>query len=292
LDFSLDNAVNFIDTADVYSDGESERIIGNALQGNRDKWIIASKVGLHTDEIPSGLSRRKNILERAENSLRRMRTDYIDLYQIHHYDPVTPIEEILDAFEKLITDGKIRYAGCSNYSFEELKCSIKYSHSEGISGYASIQTHYNMFKREAEKQIFPLCEEQQIGVIVYGALGRGVLTDKYINSNIRNSSYKNRSDLSTNVRNDLQLFILKKIKQLNYYSLSNFNSTVQQLVIAWTLRKATVTSLILGTRNEKQMKENLSSLKIRLNKESLREVDNVVGDLDEFRSISLGSIQK
>ena len=289
LDFSIDNGVNFIDTADVYSEGESERIIGKAVQGERDKWIIASKVGLHSNGIATGLGKKKDILKRIEKSLKRLGTDYIDLYQIHHYDPVTPMGEILGAFEKLIADGKIRYAGCSNYFIEELIKSRTYSKRNNISGYSSIQLHYNILKRDVEKEILPFCKRERIGVIVYGALGRGVLTNKYLYPENNDSSYKPRSTMSDLVRNDLKSIVLDTINNLNDYSKKYMGTSIQQLAISWVLKSDVISSVVLGIRTKQQMKENLNSINLCLNNKNCKEVDKIIGNLDNYRSISLGS---
>ena len=287
LDYARDHGVNFIDTADVYSKGVSESFIGKALRSCRHRWIIATKVGVHSDASSLGLGTKKNILSRIDRSLKRLQTDYIDLYQIHHYDKQTPLEETLEAFEILKKQGKIKYAGCSNYDFKQLTEYVRLSKTKNWTGYVSTQVHYNMVKRDVEQGILRLCEHNNIGMLVYGALGRGILTDNYISG--RNEEYIPRATLSKLVSKDLTHLVLDKVKKINTYAKDKFNVTIRELALAWLLKKNTITSLIVGVRTTEQLQQNLDSLGLHLTETDFAALDNIIGDIKLFQSVSLGS---
>jgi len=291
LDYARDHGVNFIDTADVYSNGASEFFIGKAVRSCRHHWVIATKIGVHSDTSPLGLGTKRNILSRIDRSLKRLQTDYIDLYQIHHYDEQTTSEETLEAFEILKEQGKIKYAGCSNYDFKQLTECVRLSKINNWTGYISTQVHYNMLKRDIEQGILQLCEHNNIGMLVYGALGRGVLTDKYISG--RNEEYIPRAALSRLVDKDLTHLVLDKVKKINTYAKDKFNVTIRELALAWLLRTKAVTSLIVGVRTPEQLQQNVDSLGLHLTETDLEELDNIVGNINLFQSVSLGNfIQK
>ena len=263
LDYSFAHGINFIDTANVYSNGDSENIIGNYIRhNNRDKWIISTKVGLHSNSSPNGLGNRSHIIDSVEKSLMRLKTDYIDIYQLHHYDPSTSLDETLGAFEDLINDGKIRYAGCSNFDFDKLKDVVEFSKSKGLKGYSSVQQHFNLLKRTAEKNILLYCRKKNIGTLIYGALGRGLLSDKYLNRRkIKNqNNYKTRSELSNSVLKDINNIQISTIRKLNDYAIKTFDKSLQQLAVAWVLNNEAVSSVILGFRTVKQIKEIIKNI--------------------------------
>jgi 1-deoxyxylulose-5-phosphate synthase len=288
LDFAREQKINFIDTADVYSAGESERLIGQSIKNQRDQWVIATKVGLPSHASPEGLGRKENIFERVDQSLKRLCTDYIDLYQIHHFDPLTELEETLEAFEILIQQGKIRYAGCSNYNFSQLSQSTQLSTKNHCNGFVSVQSHYNLFKRQIEKQILPFCSTQKVGVLVYGALGRGVLSEKYLTES-SHPLYQNRANLSQSVSNDVTPFVLEKVQALNDYAKLNFGTTVKELALAWLLHHSAVSSLIIGMRTLPQLAQNIAAASIVLSEQHLSEIDEIVGELTAYTQFSFGS---
>ncbi len=291
LDYSYRHGINFIDTADVYSNGDSETIIGNYINNNRDKWIIATKVGLPSHGDPNGLGARNHIISSVEKSLKRLRTDYIDLYQLHHYDPSTDLEETFGVFEDLVQMGKIRYAGCSNFNFNELKKVTEFSESNKFKGYSSVQQHFNLLKRVAENQIFPFCKQKNMGTLIYGALGRGLLSDKYLNINNLESKndYKVRAELSCSIKNDLNNIEISRIRKLNNYAINTFGKSLQQLAVAWTINNDAVSTVILGFRTLKQIKEIILSSVITFTKEDLTSIDSIIGDLSSYNSLSLGT---
>jgi aryl-alcohol dehydrogenase-like predicted oxidoreductase len=180
IDAALDEGVTLIDTADIYSQGTSEEFIGRALEGRRDRVLIATKFGKEMDERPE--ERRGNpdyIRWSVESSLRRLRTDVIDVYQMHELDPVTPIEETLGALNDLVHDGKVRWIGSSNFSAGQIEAAEELSRGAGFHRFVSVQNHYSLVEREPEDEVLPLCEQLGIGFLPYFPLASGLLTGKY-----------------------------------------------------------------------------------------------------------------
>lgn len=278
--------INFIDTADVYSDGLSETHIGAAIRNRRAQWIIASKVGVHSGENPGKKGRKEYILARVEESLRRLNTDYIDLYQMHHFDSETPLEETLGALGELVRQGKVRHIGASNYSGEQLRRAWPIAQELHVAPVSSAQNHYNLFKREVEADVFPVCREVCAGAIVYGALARGVLGGKYRPG--QDAPAGSRGAVSASIRADLTESVLKTVAGLAAFA-ERRGKTVTSLALAWALRRSEVSAVVVGVRNPEQLKANLGAVGWKLSKSDMAEVDAVVGDLDPYRSLSLGS---
>jgi aryl-alcohol dehydrogenase-like predicted oxidoreductase len=180
IDMCLDSGVNLIDTADVYSEGASEEIVGQALAGRRDRVLLATKARMAMGDGPNdaGLSRH-HLIRACEASLRRLGTDHIDLYQVHEWDGVTPMEETLGALDDLRRAGKIRYAGCSNFSGWQMSKALGVSERLGLVRYASQQVYYSLQSRDAEYEIVPACIDQGVGILVWSPLAGGLLSGKY-----------------------------------------------------------------------------------------------------------------
>jgi aryl-alcohol dehydrogenase-like predicted oxidoreductase len=177
---ALDAGVNFIDTANVYNAGRSEEITGRIITGIRSRIVLATKVHGRMGEGPNdGGQSRKHIMEAIEASLRRLGTDYLDLYQVHRFDPETPLEETLRALNDLVHAGKVRYIGCSNYAAWHLGKALWVSDRYGLARYDSLQPRYNLISRAIDVEILPLCRDQEVGVIVYNPLAGGMLTGKH-----------------------------------------------------------------------------------------------------------------
>jgi aryl-alcohol dehydrogenase-like predicted oxidoreductase len=180
VDMCLDAGVNLIDTADVYADGRSEEIVGEAVEGRRDRLLLATKVRFPTgDGVNDGGLSRRHLIRSCENSLRRLRTDHIDLYQVHGWDGQTPVEETLDALDTLVRDGKVRYVGCSNFSAWHVMKSLAASERLGLQRYVSQQINYTMLSREAEYELVPVALDQEVAILVWSPLAGGLLTGKY-----------------------------------------------------------------------------------------------------------------
>src|SRR6266576_4929501 len=180
IDAAVDAGVTLIDTADIYSQGTSEEFIGRALEGRRDRLVIATKFGSEMNERPEERRGKPDYIRWAvEGSLRRLRTDVIDVYQMHQPDPVTPIEETLGALNDLVHDGKVRWIGSSNFSAEQIEASEEIARGAGFHRFISAQNHYSLVEREAEDEVLPTCEELGLGFLPYFPLASGLLTGKY-----------------------------------------------------------------------------------------------------------------
>lgn len=277
LDAYIDNGFDFIDTADVYSKwveghkgGESETIIGKWLKksGKRDKIIIATKVGKPMGSDKKGLS-KKYITQAVEDSLKRLKTDYIDLYQSHDDDKETPLAETLGAFTDLMKEGKVRAIGASNYSGARLKEALDASKKNGLALYQTLQPEYNLYDREGyETDLEPVCRENNIGVITYYSLARGFLTGKY----------RSEADLSKSPRgkgikqflNERGLRILNALDEVA----KEYNTVPATIALAWLITHPGITAPIASATNIKQMKELTNATTIRLREEAI-EVLNV-----------------
>ena len=272
LDGFLDAGLDFIDTADVYSawapgnkGGESETIIGKWLKksGKRDKLIIATKVGLPMGENKKGLS-RKYITQAVEDSLKRLQTDYIDLYQSHRDDPDTPLLETLETFDDLIKQGKVRAIGASNYEGARLKEALQVSEDNGLAAYQCLQPEYNLYAREHyEKDLEPICRERNIGVINYYSLASGFLTGKY----------RSENDLSQSARGQG----IKKFLEPRGYKIlaaldkvaAEYNTTLAAVVLAWVIARPGITAPIASATSIKQLEELTGALSLVLNSDAI-----------------------
>ena len=278
LDKAFENRLTFLDTADAYplggdlnTLGETEAIIGRWMKdkANRDDLIIATKCFAPTRRGLNnfGLS-RQHIMESVENSLRRLGTDYVDLYQSHGFDPHTPIEESLRAFEDLVTAGKVRYIGCSNYPAWRLGEALRAADSLGVSGYVSLQPRYNLLYREIETELLPLCVDQGVGVIVYNPLAGGFLSGKY------------KTGQAPEEGTRFTLGTAADRYQARYWHDAQFNAvaTLQQVVeskelnmvsvsVAWVLKQAGITSAIIGASKPEQLDANLAASSVEFDDE-------------------------
>ena len=283
IDTATDYGINLIDTADIYSDGLSEEIIGNALQKKRNQWVIASKVGVRSGGDGKGCGKKQNIFDCVENSLKRLKTDFIDIYQLHRYDQTTPLEETIYAFEMLVKQGKIRFYGVSNFTLLQIKELNKVSKLINSNYLYTHQVHYNLIKNSFETSFAKDKSLKKKIYLIYGALGRGVLTDKYILNNDKN----NRANLSESVKSDLKPFLLKIVKKLTDLA-NEQNITMAQLSILYVLRNKLVLSALIGVRNAKQLEEIASATSQGIDINFWNKVDELIGDKQKFNSISLG----
>jgi len=280
----IDMGINSIDTAPAYGFGLSEEIIGEALVGRRDKINIFDKCGLRWDiqkgeffyealdfnERPFKMYRysgKDSIIEECEKSLKRLKTDYIDLYQIHWPDSTTPIEESMEAMEKLKKDGKVREIGVSNYSLEQFKKAVSYA------SVVSNQLPFSMVDRHIEKDIIPYCTEKGFGILAYSPLQRGLLTGKITPEyKFKGNDHRKDNPFFT-IENRIK--VLKLIEKLKPIAKSH-SITISQLVINWTVHHKGITAALVGTRNIKQAEENFSSLEFELTKNEIDEIDKWV----------------
>jgi aryl-alcohol dehydrogenase-like predicted oxidoreductase len=272
LDAFVAAGFNLIDTADVYSrfapgnrGGESETIVGKWLKqgGRRDEIIIATKVGLEMAPDRKGLS-RAYILRAAEDSLRRLQTDYIDLYQSHRDDPETPLDETLEAYAQLMEQGKARAIGASNYSAERLSYALTFSRRRGLPRYESLQTEYNLYDRaEYEESLEPVCIENALGVLSYFSLASGFLAGKY--RSVADVANKARGDFVKKYLNERGLRILDALDQVA----KRLNATPAQVALAWLMARRTVTAPIASATSLAQLKELIGAIKLKLDEASM-----------------------
>jgi aryl-alcohol dehydrogenase-like predicted oxidoreductase len=272
LDAFVAAGFDFIDTADVYSrwvpgnkGGESEAILGEWMKqrGNRDKIIIATKVGMEMGPDKKGLS-KSYILSSVEDSLRRLQTDYIDLYQSHQDDPQTPLEETLEAYAQLIEQGKVRAIGASNYSAERLAQSLEVSEQRRLPRYESLQPLYNLYDRaDYEQELEPICQEKGVGVISYYSLASGFLTGKY----------RSEEDLSKSVRgqgvkkylNERGFRILKALDEVA----AQHDSTPARIALAWLIARPGITAPIVSATSLEQLNDLIAATKLELDQSSI-----------------------
>jgi aryl-alcohol dehydrogenase-like predicted oxidoreductase len=276
LDAFVAEGFNLIDTADIYSTwvpgnkgGESETVIGNWLRrsGNRKKVLIATKVGMEMGPGKTGLS-RNYIVRAAEDSLKRLQTDYIDLYQSHKDDPNTPLEETLEAFSQLVKEGKVRAIGASNYEAPRLKEAMEVSRQNGYARYECLQPWYNLFDRARfEAELEPLCLKEKIGLISYYSLASGFLTGKY----------RSEADLSKSQRgggikkylNERGFRILKALDEVA----GEHKATPAQVALAWLIARPSVTAPIASATNLEQLNELVAATRLKLTAASIEKLN-------------------
>ncbi len=256
-----DAGLNFIDTADVYADGRSEQIVGNAIHAERDRWVVATKVGFLADPmLPAGpdLS-RKNLMRAASDSLRRLDTDYIDIYYLHRDDPHTALEETVHALAELLAQGRIRYIGVSNFSAWRLAEMVRLCDEAGIDRPVACQPVYNAMNRMAEGELFPACQHYGIGVVPYSPLARGILTGKYENLDAlpegSRAARKDRRMLQTELRSE-SIALAQEIRRFAEAR----GIKTSHLALQWVLNSAAVTSAICGPRTMAQWEDYLAAL--------------------------------
>jgi aryl-alcohol dehydrogenase-like predicted oxidoreductase len=284
LDAWLDAGFNFVDTADVYSKwapgnrgGESESVIGNWLKrsGKRKDVVIATKVGMEMDR--KGLS-RKYILAEAEESLKRLQTDYIDLYQSHADDPATSVEETLGAYATLIQQGKVRAIGASNYEAPRLSEAIRISEQNGLPRYQSLQPNYNLYDRaDYESGLERVCQENGLGVIPYFSLASGFLTGKYRSE--KDLESKSRAGMVKKFLTDRGRRILSVLDELS----RELNSTPAQISLAWLIARPSITAPIASATSLSQLKELVAAASLRLDDSAIDRLNRASAETQQAR---------
>jgi aryl-alcohol dehydrogenase-like predicted oxidoreductase len=250
---ALDAGVNLIDVADVYAAGESERIVGMALKERRSQAILASKVGRPTP-LGQGLS-RTYIIESLEASLRRLQTEYLDLYQVHRFDPDVPLEETLAVLDELVQQGKVRFIGCSNFAAWQLCKALWVSDVRKLARFESVQPRYNLAYRQPEAELFPLCLSEQVGVLAYSPLAGGVLTGKYLEGVPAESRGWNNPTWQENRLTEAALAGARQIEA----AAARLGRPAGQVAIRWVLAHQAVSSALVGPRTEQQWAEALAA---------------------------------
>jgi aryl-alcohol dehydrogenase-like predicted oxidoreductase len=271
---ALDAGVNFFDTADVYSEGLAEEILGKALGGRRKDVILATKVRARMGPGPNdvGLSRH-HILEGCHASLRRLGTDYIDLYQVHSFDPLTPLEETLRALDDLVRTGKVRYIGCSNFSGWQLMKALSISEKMGLERFVTLQAYYSLVARELEHELVPLCLDQDLGILPWSPLGGGFLTGKYRRGRARPSGAR-RSDAADQFLKFDEEKGFDIVDELERVAKAH-NATITQAALNYLLRKPGVSSVIFGVRTGEQLADSLKATDWEMTSDEVARLDEL-----------------
>ncbi|MFN8448029.1 MAG: aldo/keto reductase [Anaerolineae bacterium] len=270
VDICLDAGVTMFDTADVYSSGAAEEILAQALGGRRDQVILSTKATFRMGDSPNDLgSSRQHILSACEASLRRLNTDYIDIYTLHGFDAQTPVEEALRTLDTLVTSGKVRYIACSNFSGWHLMKSLAVADRYGWTRYAAHQAYYSLVGREYEWELMPLALDQKVGTIVWGPLSAGRLSGKYR----RNQPMPDARILQGGGEGPDRTELLYRIVDALDEIAAETGKTVTQIALNWVLQRPTVASIIIGARNEDQLRQNLGAVGWNLTPEQVARLD-------------------
>ena len=271
---ALDNGINFLDTADVYSDGESESIIGRALQGIREQVVIGTKFAGAMGERPnSSGGSRKYVVAALDASLRRLQTDYVDLYQMHGPDRSTPIDETLHALDDMVTAGKVRYIGCSNFPGWEIVDAVWTSRTERLAHFVSCQPPYNILDRGIEAEILPACRRYGLGILPYYPLASGFLTGKYDQGNAPPEG--TRLHFFPNIaERHLTEEKFASLGRLQEFARRRGHSTLE-LAIAWLLANPQVSSVISGASTAEQVRQNVVAAEWKLTADDIKELDAI-----------------
>jgi aryl-alcohol dehydrogenase-like predicted oxidoreductase len=273
VDAALDAGINFLDTADIYGGTESEEFLGRALEGRRDKVVLATKFGMKVDEQRQGA--RPDYVRRAcEDSLRRLRTDRIDLYQLHQPDPSTPIVETLAALDELVRSGKVREIGCSNFSVEQLR-EAKAAAGQGAgrnASFVSVQNEYSLLHREPEREVLAECEREGIAFLPFFPLAGGMLTGKYRSGQPAPENTRlSKGGGSTRFLNDRNLAIVEELAQFAAFR----GHSLLELAFSWLLSHPPVSSVIAGATSPAQVRANVEAAGWRLTPADLAEIDKL-----------------
>lgn len=272
IDLCLDHGVTMFDTADVYSRGASEAILGAALKGKRDKAILSTKATFRFGDDPNAVgSSRQHLLKTVDEQLARLGTDHIDLFQLHGFDALTPIEEVLSTLDTLVRAGKIRYTGVSNFSGWHLMKSLAVADKYGYPRHVANQTYYSLIGRDYEWELMPLGLDQGVGAIIWSPLGWGRLTGKLRRGARlpKTSRLHKTADSGPPVEDEYLYRVVDALDEIA----KEIGKTVPQIAINWLLQRPSVASVIVGARNEEQLKQNLGAVGWNLTKEQVAQLD-------------------
>ncbi|MEU1999445.1 aldo/keto reductase [Nocardia gamkensis] len=272
VDISLDAGVNMFDTADVYSDGASEEVLGAAVQGRRDRVLLSTKATLPTGPGPADAgSGRARLIGAVEASLRRLGTDYIDLFQLHAFDAGTPVEEVVAALDDLVRAGKIRYVGASNFAGWQLMKSLAAAERNGLTRYVAHQVYYSLVGRDYEWELMPLGRDQGVGAVVWSPLGWGRLTGKIRRGQPlpEGSRLHRTAEAGPPVDEEKLYDVVDVLDELA----AETGKTVPQIALNWLLRRPTVATVIVGARNEEQLRQNLGAIGWELDADQIARLD-------------------
>jgi aryl-alcohol dehydrogenase-like predicted oxidoreductase len=272
VDICLQAGVNLFDTADVYSEGLSETVLGKAVAGRRADVLISTKATFRTGPGPNDLgSSRHHLLRACEASLRRLGTDYIDIYHLHGFDAITPIEEVLSTLNHLVVSGKVRYIACSNFSGWHLMKSLAVADKFGWARYAGHQVYYSLIGREYEWELMPLAEDQGVGALVWSPLGWSRLTGKIRRGHPQSTESRvhKTADKAPPVADE---YLFKVVDALDEVA-KETGKTVPQVALNWVVHRQSISTVIFGARNEEQLRQNLAAVGWNLFKEQIAKLD-------------------
>jgi aryl-alcohol dehydrogenase-like predicted oxidoreductase len=274
VDLCLEAGVNLFDTADVYSDGESERILGAAIAGRRSQVIVSTKVSLRTGQGPNDVgASRHYLLKAVDASLERLGTDYIDLLQLHHFDSQTPVEQVIRTLDDLVRAGKVRYVGASNYSGWQLMKSLAAADRYGYARFVANQTYYSLIGRDYEWELMPLGIDQGIGALVWSPLGWGRLTGRITRSSPQPPSRRlqETAQFAPPVDDERLYRIVDVLQEIS----GETDRSIPQVAINWLLQRPTVSSVLIGARDEHQLRDNLGAVGWSLTAAQIARLDAV-----------------
>ena len=274
VDICLDAGLNMFDSADIYSEGHSEEVLGKAIAGRRDKVLISTKATFRMGEGPNDVgSSRHHLINAVEASLRRLGTDYIDLFQLHAFDALTPVEETLSTLDDLVRAGKIRYIGCSNFSGWHLMKSLAASEKHGYPRYVAHQAYYSLIGRSYEWELMPLGLDQKVGAVVWSPLGWARLTGKIRRGQPKPETSRLQSQLAVDVGPPVDDEYLYKVVDAIDEIAAETGKTVPQIALNWLLGRPSVSTLVIGARTEDQLRQNLGAIGWQLTPEQIARLD-------------------
>ncbi|MCB8873562.1 aldo/keto reductase [Acidisoma silvae] len=272
IDICLDAGLNMFDSADIYSAGAAEEVLGAAIQGRRDKLIISTKATFRAGDGANDVgSSRFHLIRSVEQSLKRLGTDYIDLFQLHGFDAMTPVEETLSTLDDLVRAGKIRYVGCSNFSGWHLMKSLAAAEKYNLPRYVAHQAYYSLVGRDYEWELMPLGEAEGVGAVVWSPLGWGRLTGKIRRGQPlpAGSRLHKTADMGPPVPDEHVYTVVEAMDQIA----EETGKTVPQIALNWLLQRPTVANIIVGARNEEQLRQNLGAVGWNLTPEQVAKLD-------------------
>jgi len=272
IDVCLDYGVNLFDTADVYSDGASETILGTAIKGRRNRVILSTKLTLRAGDGPNDVgASRHHLIDATNEALERLGTDYIDLLQLHHFDAMTPVESVMSTLDDLVRAGKVRYLGVSNFSGWQLMKSLAAADRHGYSRYVANQTYYSLIGRDYEWELMPIGQDQGIGALVWSPLGWGRLTGKIRRGKTLPESSRLHATESFAPPVDQER--LYRVVDALDDAAEETGKTIPQIALNWLLQRPTVATILVGARNEEQLRENLGAIGWNLTRDRVARLD-------------------
>jgi aryl-alcohol dehydrogenase-like predicted oxidoreductase len=274
VDICLEAGLSMFDSADGYSGGAAEEILGQAIRGRRDQVIISTKGTFRAGPGPNDVgSSRYHLIRAVEGSLRRLNTEYIDLYQLHGFDALTPIEEVLQTLDDLVRAGKIRYIGCSNFSGWHLMKSLAISEKYGLARYGAHQAYYSLIGRDYEWELMPLALDQKVSAVVWSPLGWGRLTGKIRRSAPRPKVSRLQSQLAADAGPPVDDEYVYRVVDVLDEMAQETGKSVPQIALNWLLQRPSVANVIIGARNEAQLRDNLGAVGWALTPEQVARLD-------------------